>query len=90
MSLPWFHHSRKNVCATLFAGMTDVHTHLLPGVDDGAQSLADSVEILCFMQEIGVEYIYLTPHIMTDLPGNTPDALQSRYEEFIKDVPSGL
>jgi tyrosine-protein phosphatase YwqE len=89
MPLPWFRFG-KNVRTALFAGMTDVHTHLLPGVDDGAQSVADSLEILRFMQETGVERIYLTPHIMSDLPGNTPDALQSRYEEFLKKVPPGL
>jgi tyrosine-protein phosphatase YwqE len=86
----WFQAKRKNVYAALFEGMTDVHTHLLPGVDDGAQRLSDSVEMLGFMRELGVKRIYLTPHIMADLPGNTPEALRSKYEAFLKDCPPGL
>ncbi|MDR1938033.1 MAG: hypothetical protein LBQ73_06000 [Tannerellaceae bacterium] len=85
----WFH-KKKNVYDALFAGMTDVHTHLLPGVDDGSQHVADSVEILRFMQELGVRRVYLTPHIMADLPENTPEALRTRYEAFLKDCPLGM
>lgn len=34
----------------LWPGMTDVHTHLLPGVDDGFSSLDDSREMLAFLE----------------------------------------
>ncbi|MDR1344618.1 MAG: hypothetical protein LBJ39_04620 [Tannerellaceae bacterium] len=71
----------------MFEGMTDIHTHLLPGVDDGVQSVEDSVRILHFMREMGVKRIYLTPHIMADLSANTPEALRSRYEAFLKECP---
>lgn len=86
----WFHTKKKNVYAALFEGMTDVHTHLLPGVDDGSQHTADSVEILRFMRELGVKRVYLTPHVMADLPENTPEALRIAYEAFLPDCPPGL
>jgi tyrosine-protein phosphatase YwqE len=86
----WFHPKKKNVYAALFEGMTDVHTHLLPGVDDGSQHVDDSVEILRFMWELGVRRVYLTPHIMADLPENTPEALRTRFDAFLNDCPSGL
>jgi tyrosine-protein phosphatase YwqE len=88
--LTWLHpKQKKNVRPALFQGMTDVHTHLLPGVDDGAQDTPGAIDILRFMHETGVRRIYLTPHIMADLPGNTPEALRSRYETFLRDCPPG-
>ncbi|MDR1344936.1 MAG: hypothetical protein LBJ39_06240 [Tannerellaceae bacterium] len=86
----WFSSGKKNARHTLFKGMTDIHTHLLPGVDDGVQTVEDSIRILHFMHETGVERIYLTPHVMTDLPANTPEALQSKYESFLKVCPEGM
>jgi protein-tyrosine phosphatase len=40
----------------------DLHCHLLPGVDDGSRSVAQSVEVLNRMQESGVTAVCLTPH----------------------------
>ncbi|MDR1980050.1 MAG: hypothetical protein LBQ39_00335 [Tannerellaceae bacterium] len=74
----------------LLPGMTDMHTHLLPGVDDGIRSVTDSVEALTCLQRLGVERIYLTPHVMEDLPGNTPEALYARYRELVSACPPGL
>ncbi|MCC8153032.1 MAG: hypothetical protein LIP01_01750 [Tannerellaceae bacterium] len=62
--------------------MTDLHTHILPGVDDGAQTLQDSIAILKYMKEKGVEYVYCTPHLMNDLEENIPEKLQKRFEQF--------
>jgi len=68
-------------------GMTEVHSHLLPGVDDGAQSWEESFAVLAFLQQVGVTRVYLTPHIMADLTANTPTALQGRYKELLKRCP---
>jgi protein-tyrosine phosphatase len=40
----------------------DLHCHLLPGVDDGSRSVAQSVEVLHRMRETGVTAVCLTPH----------------------------
>lgn len=66
----------------LWPGMTDVHTHLLPGVDDGFSSLDDSREMLAFLEERGVERIFLTPHIMADLTKNRTVSLKERFGAF--------
>ena len=42
--------------------MTDLHTHILPGVDDGAKDLETSLEILRRQKKSGVERVALTPH----------------------------
>ena len=41
---------------------TDVHSHLLPGIDDGSRRLAESEEILARLKEDGIEYLAFTPH----------------------------
>ncbi len=43
-------------------GFTDIHTHILPSVDDGAQSVEDALELLCLQKNNGVERVMLTPH----------------------------
>lgn len=42
--------------------MTDLHTHILPGMDDGARSPADSLELLQAQTAQGVDSVVLTPH----------------------------
>ncbi len=62
-------------------GLTDWHSHILPGVDDGFQKMEDSLEALRHFDEKGVKTLWLTPHIMEDYP-NTPDKLRERFEEL--------
>lgn len=64
-----------------FSGLTDWHSHILPGVDDGFPTMEKSLEVLSEFERLGVKTVWLTPHIMEDYP-NTPQALQSRFEEL--------
>lgn len=43
-------------------GIYDIHCHALPGVDDGAKSLPESLQILQMEWDAGVEHVLLTPH----------------------------
>ena len=65
----------------LLQGMTDCHCHILPGVDDGIQTMEESLRALRKMSELGVREIWLTPHIMEDIP-NSPADLRQRFEEL--------
>ena len=62
----------------LLQGMTDCHCHILPGVDDGIQTMDESLRALQKMSELGVREIWLTPHIMEDIP-NSPEDLRRRF-----------
>lgn len=64
-----------------FKGSTDWHCHILPGVDDGVQTMRESLRILADYEAMGVENVWLTPHIMEDIP-NTTAGLRKRYEEL--------
>jgi protein-tyrosine phosphatase len=46
----------------------DLHSHVLPGIDDGVRTMADSLELLRAAQEDGIEKIAATPHVREDYP----------------------
>lgn len=66
----------------IFEGTVDVHTHLLPGVDDGFQKLEDSMEALCVWVEAGVQGVICTPHFMENYPANRRPAIEERFAAF--------
>lgn len=59
----------------------DCHSHLLPGVDDGVQSMEESLQILREMEQQGVRRVWLTPHVMEDIPNETL-SLQQKFQEL--------
>lgn len=65
----------------LLKGFSDYHCHILPGVDDGFQSFQASLDILKRYEDVGISTVWLTPHIMEDVP-NTTDELRKRFAEF--------
>ena len=60
---------------------TDNHSHILYGVDDGVKTVEESLKILRFYEEAGLKALWLTPHIMEDVP-NTTEGLQGRFAEL--------
>ncbi len=53
----------------------DLHSHLIPGIDDGARTMADSVEMVRQMAAQGFNHLVTTPHIMWDSYKNTPEII---------------
>ena len=56
--------SKKNVLIDYLDGYVDMHNHILPGIDDGAKTGADSIALLKGFSEFGVTKFIATPHIM--------------------------
>ena len=68
--------------------IVDIHSHLLPGLDDGVSSLDESLEILKKFEKFGYKKVVTTPHIMSDFYRNTPDGICEALQElqhFVKD-----
>ncbi len=61
---------------------TDCHTHILPGVDDGAKSMAESLKILSWHEQMGTKKIIFTPHIMERYPLNNYEYLTQEFLKF--------
>jgi tyrosine-protein phosphatase YwqE len=53
----------------------DMHSHFIPGIDDGAQTMADTLQLLRGMQELGYRKLITTPHVMGDHYRNTPEII---------------
>ncbi len=62
-------------------GFTDWHSHLLPGVDDGVQTMDEALEILALYEKLGIKAVWLTPHVMEEMP-NATARLRERFEEL--------
>ena len=63
---------------------TDLHSHLLPGIDDGVASYEESIEIISQLKFLGYEKIITTPHIMADFFKNTPAIINEKLETLKK------
>jgi len=61
--------------------MIDLHTHLLPGIDDGAKSLEEAIQIIKQGKEIGITAICTTPHLSSNF---TKDRTEKIMENFLK------
>ena len=77
--------SNKNkiVDSGLLEGFCDYHCHLLPGVDDGVSEMHETLEILERWEALGVTEVWLTPHIMEDIP-NTTEKLKADFNVLCK------
>jgi len=56
--------------------MIDLHSHVLPGIDDGARDAAGSLDILRAAVEDGITVLAATPHVRDDWP-TTPDQMEA-------------
>ncbi|RQO70953.1 capsular biosynthesis protein [Pedobacter sp. KBW01] len=54
---------------------TDMHSHIIPGIDDGAQTIKDSLLLAKKFKALGYHKLIATPHIMADYYRNTPDTI---------------
>jgi len=54
---------------------TEIHSHLVPGIDDGVKSIEESVFLIKKIKEAGFSKIITTPHIMNDYFKNTPEII---------------
>ncbi|KIO77536.1 histidinol phosphatase [Pedobacter lusitanus] len=59
----------------------DVHSHLLPGIDDGAPDLVQSLDLIRGLNNLGFSKFLCTPHIFAELYPNNPDTIKTALLE---------
>ncbi len=64
----------------------DVHSHFIPGIDDGAQTLSQSIELLTAMRALGYRKVITTPHSMADGYRNTPEIILGGLDKLRREV----
>ncbi len=66
--------------------MIDIHTHLLPGVDHGANNIDDSLKMLETLENSGVSEVYLTSHYYSDT--ESIESYFARYDKAYNELRS--
>jgi protein-tyrosine phosphatase len=61
---------------------TDIHSHLLPGIDDGVKTLEEAEAIINLFSQLGFTKAITTPHIMNDYYRNTPQIIRTKRDEL--------
>jgi tyrosine-protein phosphatase YwqE len=71
---------KKEFTENYFPITTDIHSHILPGIDDGAPDVATSIELIKGLMRMGVTRSVATPHIIGDMYRNTPDTIYAAQQ----------
>ena len=64
---------------------TDMHCHLLPGVDDGSSNIGETINCLKTLFSVGFKKVYFTPHFQAHYPNNEDD-IKHRFAELKKAI----
>ncbi len=81
--LPNYPSQRRNLIPEV---AVDIHGHWLPGVDDGAKTMEEAVEIILGLEELGFRKIIATPHINKRYFDNNPKDLVRIYYDVVQEM----
>ena len=76
--LKWFSKKKKEeeLAALDFSVLkTDIHSHFIPGIDDGSADMETTISIIKEMQGLGFEKVITSPHVMSDFYKNTSETI---------------
>ncbi|MBD1394316.1 tyrosine-protein phosphatase [Mucilaginibacter glaciei] len=68
---------KKTVDFNYSGVMVDMHSHVLPGIDDGAQTPEESIVLIKKLMELGITKIIATPHVMIDYYRNDHESINN-------------
>lgn len=63
-----------------------MHSHLIPGIDDGAKTIEESIHLIKELKQLGFEKIITTPHIHSDYYKNTPEIIRTGFESLKQEL----
>ncbi len=66
---------KKNIVSDIEWLGVDIHSHLLPGIDDGAKDIDQSLSYISQLQELGFNRLICTPHIYSEVYPNSPETI---------------
>lgn len=64
----------------------DMHSHIIPGIDDGSQNMGQSLALIHAYKDMGFRKIITTPHIMADYYRNTREIIESGLDELREEL----
>ena len=69
--------SKPKLSELIPSGYVDIHSHVLPGIDDGAKTVEDTQYLLEEMRQLGFTKVITTPHTMNNVWDNTPESIEN-------------
>ncbi|MFD2587077.1 tyrosine-protein phosphatase [Croceitalea marina] len=78
--------TRKEFLVDHLNGFIDMHNHILPGIDDGAKNVEESIELINGFRELGVNKLICTPHVMHNYYDNTPKSIKKSFKTLKKEL----
>lgn len=78
----FFFKSKKPILKDLIPqNYVDIHSHLIPSIDDGSKSMDETFSMINQLQEIGFKEFITTPHIYTSVWNNTEEVIKNKIDE---------
>ena len=68
-------------------GFVDIHSHILPGIDDGAKNIEESSKLISEMKKLGFSKIIGTPHTYPGIYDNTSESIKKSYKNLLSQIP---
>ncbi len=74
--------SKKKALSLNIGFSTDVHSHILPGIDDGADNIEESITLIRRLHALGIKRIIATPHITEEVFPNNRKTIENAYQQL--------
>lgn len=68
----------------------DMHSHILPGIDDGAETVDQSLKLLERLHALGLSTFHFTPHVFAEMYPNTWETVAAAYNLLLEKLPAGI
>lgn len=84
-----FFKQKPLLCDLIPDNHIDIHSHLLPGIDDGASTIEDTENLIIGLENIGIKKFITTPHVMSDVWKNTTKLIEDKKKDTLEklDIP---
>ena len=71
--------SKPKLSELIPEGFIDIHSHILPGIDDGSENLAQSTDLLNRLNSMGFSKCIVTPHTLPEIWENTSEGITATF-----------
>lgn len=78
--------SKKKFLKDLLENFVDIHCHILPGIDDGAANIKESLNLIEKLTQLGVSQFIATPHVMQDFYPNTDETIGNAFQILLEAI----
>jgi protein-tyrosine phosphatase len=76
--------SKKQFLKDLLEDFVDIHNHILPGIDDGAKTIDESISLIKKMNQLGIKQFIATPHVMQEFYPNDEISIGNAFQSLVE------